>query len=133
MTDRLLDIDHPMINVREATAAGETFAAMGVIATPTSLMPGLANRLLCFPTVRAKDGICNYLELVGLTGPEEAPPPTPQLLTQPYGPVSTVLVADDAKALAKRLEGLGPDVGPVRHLQHDWGLPDGSVITPPSP
>ncbi|MGD1886168.1 MAG: VOC family protein [Cohaesibacteraceae bacterium] len=130
MTDRLLDIDHLMINVPNAQRAGEMFEALGFTVTPLSAMPGLENRLVCFPDTAASDGVCNYIELMGLTDANTAPPPMPDLLSRPFGPVSTVLCASDARAVRARLVASGMRLGSVLDLQRDWHLPSGEVITP---
>ncbi|MEO0382688.1 MAG: VOC family protein [Pseudomonadota bacterium] len=130
MTDRLLDIDHLMINVPNAQSAGEAFEAMGFTVTPLSGMPGLENRLVCFSDTDAAGGVCNYIELMGLTDPSIAPPPMPTLLSRPFGPISTVLCADDVKAARERLVEGGMALGPALDLQRDWHLPSGETITP---
>lgn len=130
MTDRLLDIDHLMINVPNAQAAGEAFEAMGFTVTPLSGMPGLENRLICFSDTDAVGGVCNYIELMGLTDPNIAPPPMPTLLSRPFGPISTVLCADDASAVRDRLVKNGLTLGPALDLKRDWNLPSGETITP---
>lgn len=130
MTDRLLDIDHLMINVPDAEAAGAAFEALGFTVTPLSAMPGLANRLVCFSDTQSQQGVCNYIELMALTDAEVAPPPMPALLGQPLGPVSTVMAADDARAVQARLLEAGMNISSVLDLQRDWHLPGGETITP---
>ncbi|MCC5968658.1 MAG: VOC family protein [Pararhodobacter sp.] len=130
MTDRILDIDHLMINTPDAGATGDAFEHLGFIVTPESLLPGLVNRLICFGDTDATGGICNYVELMCLSDPALAPAPMPTLLAGPFGPVSTVMAVDDAEAATQRLKGLGLQIGPVLHLDRAWQLPDGDVIRP---
>ena len=130
MTDRILDIDHLMISVPDAETAGAAFERLGFTVTPKSVMPGLANRLVCFADADVARGVCNYIELMALTDAATAPPPMPSLLSRPYGPVSTVMAVDDADAATARLIGGGLKVGPVLHLERNWRLPGGEVISP---
>ncbi len=130
MSDRILDIDHLMIHVPDAGKAGEAFASLGFTVTPLSAMPGLANRLVCFRDTNAQAGLCNYIELMGLTDANTAPPPMPELLGSGFGPVSTVMSVDDAEAVRERLMAEGIRLGPVLNLERDWQLPSGEVITP---
>ncbi|MEM9011087.1 MAG: VOC family protein [Pseudomonadota bacterium] len=130
MTARILDLDHLMVNVPDAEAAGQTFERLGFTVTPKSVMPGLANRLICFADADPDHGICNYIELMGMTDPAIAPPPMPDLLARAHGPISTVMAVDDAEAVTARLSDQGLGVGPVLHLQRDWHLPGGEVISP---
>jgi len=130
MTDRILDIDHLMINTPDAGAAGDAFAQLGFIVTDESHLPGLVNRLICFGDTDAAGGICNYVELMCLTDPARAPAPMPVLLSGPFGPISTVMAVDDADAATQRLTGQGLRIGPVLHLDRAWQLPDGEVIRP---
>lgn len=130
MSDRILDIDHLMIHVPDAQKAGDALADLGFTVTPLSSMPGLANRLICFADTDAQAGMCNYIELMGLTDADVAPAPMPELLGNGFGPVSTVMSVDDAEAVRQRLVAGGLRVGSVLDLQRDWQLPSGDVITP---
>lgn len=129
MTDRMLALDHVMVHVPDAEAAGALFERLGFVATPKSGMPGLSNRLLCFPRTDTGAGVCNYVELMQLEDPLRAPPPMPQLLVA-MGAVSTVLSVTDAAAVVDRLRGQGLRLGPALDLARDWHLPDGTTITP---
>lgn len=129
MTDKILAIDHLMIHVTDSEQAGTVFERLGFVATPKSDLPGLSNRLICFGDTPYQRGVCNYIELMALEDPANAPPPMPRLLKK-YGPVSTVLSVDDAHAVHARLIAEGMKIGPVLDLQRDWTLPDGSVVTP---
>ena len=129
MTDKILAIDHLMVHVPDSQQAGAVFEKLGFVVTPKSVMPGLSNRLICFGDTPDGRGVCNYIELMALEDAATAPPPMPQLLDA-YGPVSTVMAVDDARAVTGRLTGDGMRIGPVLDLQRDWALPGGEVITP---
>jgi len=129
MSDRINAIDHVMIHVPASQSAGAVFERLGFAVTPKSGMPGLSNRLVCFGDTPHQDGVCNYFELMALEDAEAAPPPMPRLLDG-FGPVSTVMAVDDARAVTERLQQGGMTIGPVLELQRDWALPDGTVITP---
>lgn len=124
----LIDIDHLMVSVADSQQAGEAFARMGFTVTPKSALPGLSNRLVCFPAQR--DGACNYIELMALEAAASAPPPMPALLDPPGRPVSMVLGSSDAETTQAAMQGLGIDVAPPLHLERDWLLPSGETISP---
>ena len=128
MTDDFLDLDHLMVHVADSEAAGGVFERLGFVATPKSGMPGLSNRLLCFPDTAAQDGVCNYIELMQLEDAALAPQPVPRFLIE-HGPASMVLCADDPAAVRDRLAADGMTLSPALELSREWALPNGEVLT----
>lgn len=128
MKDGLLDIDHLMVSVPDAQSAGRAFEKLGFTVTPLSTMPGLANRLVCFPDTDFEGGVCNYIELMGLTNVAAAPAPVPELLSRRNGPVSTVLAAGNARISRDQLAERGMQLGPPIELQRQWHLPNGETL-----
>jgi Glyoxalase-like domain len=128
MTTGIADIDHLMISVKDSEAAGALFERMGFTATPHSLMPGLSNRLICFPSQQR--GACNFVELMTLEDVDTAPALMPLILLPPGRPVSMVMVAPDIDKTHDALRGQGLNMPPPLHLERDWALPGGEVITP---
>ena len=124
----ILDIDHLMIKTGDLAAPGDRFAELGFTVTARSDMPGLANRLICFDAMIP--GACNYIEIMQLTDPDAAPPPMPDVLDAPDGPVSTVTATSDADATAVALNAAGIRVPPPVSIRRDWPLDTGEVISP---
>jgi len=128
MTTGIAAIDHLMISVEDSQQAGALFERLGFTATPRSLMPGLSNRLVCFPA--QQPDACNYIELMALEDADRAPQPMPQLLPPAGRPVSMVTVAPDIDATYRALREYGLRMPEPIHLERDWDLPGGEVITP---
>jgi len=128
MTIGLAAIDHLMVSVQDSQKAGDLFERMGFTATPRSLMPGLSNRLICFPA--QQPDACNYIELMALEDAALAPPPLPKILPPAGRPVSMVLVSPEIDATYAALCEKGVRAPAPIHLQRDWELPGGEVITP---
>lgn len=128
MAAGFVDIDHLMVSVADSQRAGEVFERLGFTATPHSVLPGLSNRLICFPGRQA--GACNYIELMSLDDASAAPPPMPELLSPSARPVSMVLGTADIDACFADLQAKSVETPPPLHLQRDWLLPSGETITP---
>jgi hypothetical protein len=114
-------IDHLMIRTADSEAAGEAFAALGFAVTPRSLLPGLSNRLICFPA--EDDRAAAFLELISVDDPKAAPEAVRDLLGPNPGPAAVVLATDDAGALAGRLAGR-PGIAAPRDFARAWRLGD---------
>ena len=112
-------IDHLMIQVPDSEAAGEAFAALGFAVTPRSLLPGLSNRLVCFPAEDARAAA--FLELISVDDPRAAPEAVQDLLGPDPGPAAVVLATDDAAALAGWLAGR-PGIAEPRDFAREWCL-----------
>lgn len=130
MSSRILDIDHLMISVAGAVAAGDTMERLGFVVTPRSVIAamGLSNRLVCFPSARPNG--CNFVEFLAIDDPAKAPPVMHAILGRSERPVSMVMVADDARAVEAALRARGVAVGASIHAKRDWVLPGGETISP---
>ena len=65
--------DHLMVMVADEAAAAQEFSQAGFTVTPRSELPGMANRLICFPS-SAVHAAC-FVELLSVERPEDVPPP----------------------------------------------------------
>ena len=128
MSERILDIDHLMVSVRDSQVAGETFERMGFTLTPRSGLPGMSNRLICFDPPSTDR--CNFIEFLGIDDRALAPPMMYDILGDTERPVSMVMVAGDARAVDADLTAKGFEPFPVMELKRDWTLPSGEVISP---
>ena len=130
MTSLIIDIDHLMVSVGRAEDAGATMERLGFVATPLSGIAamGISNRLICFPGTRANG--CNFVELMSIDDRARLPPVMKAVLGTREGPVSMVMVSDDARAAATSLRAGGFEVGPAFHAKRDWVLPSGETISP---
>ena len=128
MTDRIDDIDHLMVSVRDSAVAGETFERLGFYATPRSILPGMSNRLVCFPS--PYEGRCNFIELMALDDAAAAPDIMQSILRPEEGPVSMVMTVEDVPAVDARLRRLGVGIAATMDFQRDWTLPSGEVVSP---
>jgi hypothetical protein len=128
MRNGVLDIDHMMISVRNSQRAGETFERLGFTLTPRSALPGMSNRLMCFPPLHPDR--CNFVEFLGFDDRAAAPAFMHALLGDREGPVSMVMVSPDARAAELELRAHGFEPYPAMALKRDWTLPGGEVISP---
>lgn len=128
MSDRIDDIDHLMVSVRDSAAAGDTFERLGFYVTPRSILPGMSNRLVCFPS--PYEGRCNFIELMALDDAAEAPDIMQSILRPEEGPVSMVMTVADVPAVDARLRRLGVSIAATMDFQRDWTLPSGEVVSP---
>jgi hypothetical protein len=128
MKNGVLDIDHMMISVKNSQRAGETFERLGFTLTPRSALPGMSNRLICFPPTEPDR--CNFVELLGFDDRAAAPAFMHDLLGDREGPVSMVMASRDARAAEQELRANGFDPYPARAFKRDWTLPSGEVISP---
>jgi hypothetical protein len=127
MKNGLIDLDHLMISVAGSDRAGATFERMGFTLTPRSALPGMSNRLICFPSsVRGRN---NFIELLSLDDRATAPAIMHDVLGGSERPVSMVMASPDARTTAAALEelGLSPQ---FMQFKRDWRLPSGEVISP---
>jgi hypothetical protein len=128
MRNGVVDIDHLMISVHDSQRAGETFARMGFTVTPRSALPGMSNRLICFPPVRETGN--NFIEFLGFDDRAKAPSIMHEILGEQERPVSMVMVTGNARAAESALRESGFAPAPVMHFRRDWRLPSGEVISP---
>jgi hypothetical protein len=124
----IVDLDHLMVSVRSAQESGERFARMGFSVTPLSQLPGMANRLIVFPSPYPDRN--NFIEFLALEDAGRAPAVMSDILRLPDRPASLVMASRDSRAAervfaAKRLDPL-----PAMHFKRDWVLPDGNVASP---
>jgi len=120
------DIDHLMLSVRDSKKAGEIFAGMGFAITPRGQLPGMSNHLVCFSDGKTQSP--NFIELMSLDVPEEAPPAMAAALRIPDRPVLMVAATRDAEATRAGLNRAGLEVSPVLESGRTWELPDGEII-----
>lgn len=114
-------IDHLMVRVPDSEAAGASFEALGFTVTPRSLLPGLSNRLVCFPT--EDERAAAFIELISIDDAAAAPEPVVDLLGARHGPAAIVVATEDAEGLARSLAPLS-DILPPRELSRNWDLGD---------
>jgi hypothetical protein len=127
MKNGLIDLDHLMISAAGSDRAGATFECMGFTLTPRSELPGMSNRLICFPSaVRGKN---NFIEFLSLDDRAKAPAIMHDILGASQKPVSMVMASPDARKTNDALEtlGLAPQ---FMEFKRDWRLPSGEVISP---
>ncbi len=120
------DIDHLMLSVRDSEKAGRVFARMGFTITPRGQLPGMSNHLVCFSDGKAQSP--NFVELMSLDVPEEAPPAMAAALRIPDRPVLMVAATRDAEATRAGLNKAGLEVSPVLESGRIWELPGGEII-----
>lgn len=125
MGGAITDIDHLMVHVHDADAAGRAFEALGFTVTPKSVMValGLSNRCVLFRP--AVEGCCNYIELMAREDPARVPPFMHDILGDAEGPVSLVMATPDAQAAADQLADTGVACQPPFAVTRDWHLADG--------
>lgn len=126
MTSDITGIDHLMVSVGDSATAAEIFSKMGFTITPQGQLPGMSNRLICFPNTHGN--IPNFVELMSLDDEDAAPPPMAQALKVPDRPVLIVAASADAKTTEEKLSDAGIGVSPVIDGERDWTLPGGEVI-----
>ncbi len=125
MDGAITDIDHLMVHVHDADAAGRAFEALGFTVTPKSEMValGLSNRCVLFQP--AGEGCCNYIELMAMEDPARVPPFMHAILGVAEGPVSMVMATADAQATADRLADRNMACQPPFGVTRDWHLAAG--------
>ncbi len=112
--------DHLMVMVADEAAAAREFLKAGFTVTPRSELPGMANRLVCFPS-RAPYSAC-FLELLASERPDDVPPVIRSFVGPNLGPVAIVLAVSDMKALLRRLsQQQVATVGPLE-IRRSWEL-----------
>lgn len=121
MRGRPFGIDHLMVRVPDSERAGHVFETLGFTVTPRSTMPGLSNRLVCFPSDDPRGA--SFIELISVDDPDLAPEPVIDLLGFENGPAAVVVATDDAEGLAVELSGQ-PGVLPARDFSRSWELGD---------
>jgi hypothetical protein len=115
-----------MVMVADEAAAAEEFSRAGFTVTPRSELPGMANRLICFPS--SADHAASFIELLSVERPEEVPPRIRSFVGSMLGPVAIVLAVPDLSALQRRLSNKETGVfGPVE-IRRQWTLPTGEKL-----
>lgn len=118
--------DHVMVMVADEATAAQEFSQAGFTVTPRSELPGMANRLICFPSF-ASHAAC-FIELLAVERPEEVPPRIRCFVGSKLGPVAIVLAVPDLTALHRRLSENNASVfGPVE-IRRQWTLPTGQRL-----
>jgi hypothetical protein len=118
--------DHLMVMVADEAAAAQDFSQAGFTITPRSELPGMANRLICFPS-SAAHAAC-FIELLSVERPEEVPPRIRSFVGSMLGPVAIVLAVPDLGALQRQLAEKEANVfGPVE-IRRQWTLPTGERL-----
>lgn len=118
--------DHLMVMVADEAAAAQEFSQAGFTVTPRSELPGLANRIICFPS-SASHAAC-FVELLAVERPEEVPPRIRSFVGSMLGPVAIVLAVPNLTALHRRLSENNISVfGPVE-IRRQWTLPTGERL-----
>ncbi|MDF1734119.1 MAG: VOC family protein [Minwuia sp.] len=121
----VMDVDHLMVHVHDADAAGREFEELGFTVTPKSTMAalGLSNRCVLFQP--ASDLCCNYIELMAKEDPARVPAFMHEVLGTAEGPVSLVMATPDVRAAADGLAGRGVSFQPPFDVERDWHLGGG--------
>lgn len=118
--------DHLMVMVADEAAAAQEFSQAGFTITPRSELPGMANRLICFPS-SAAHAAC-FVELLSVERPEEVPPRIRSFVGSTLGPVALVFAVPDLAALQRRLSEKAAGIfGPVE-IRRQWTLPTGQRL-----
>jgi len=126
VTCDITDIDHLMLAVEDSAEAGEIFARLGFTITPRGQLPGMSNRLICFANEQADRP--NFVELMSLDDPAQAPPSMAKALKIPNRPVLLVAASTDVNETRERLANSGLEISPVIDGERDWTLGNGEVI-----
>lgn len=119
MKGRPFALDHLMVQVPDSEQAGLVFEALGFAVTPRSTMPGLSNRLVCFPPDDPRGA--SFIELISIDAPDLAPEPVIDLLGPRHGPAAIVVATDDAAGLAQELSSR-PGILPARDFSRSWDV-----------
>lgn len=128
MSAPVVDLDHLMVSVRDAHEAGERFARMGFSVTPRSQLPGMANRLIVFPSSHPDRN--NFLEFLALEDPAKAPAVMSDILRDPDRPASLVMASRDARRAERAFAAKNLEPLPAMQFRRDWVMPGGEVVTP---
>lgn len=122
----VIGFDHLMVVVDDlAAAAGEATAA-GFSVTPPSLMPGLANRLVCFAD--AVPGATSFIEFLEITDVAKAPPKVLDALGRAPGPRALVVAVQDTAAYGAHLDRLAIAHATPLTVRRQWVVSDGETL-----
>jgi hypothetical protein len=118
--------DHLMVMVADEAVAAQKFSQAGFTVTPRSELPGMANRLICFPS-DAVHAAC-FVELLSVERPDDVPPRIRSFVGSMLGPVALVLAVPDLDVCQRHLSQQGMScVGPMQ-IRRRWTLPSNQVL-----
>lgn len=118
--------DHLMVMVADEAAAAREFSEAGFTVTPRSELPGMANRLICFPS-SVSHAAC-FIELLSVEQADAVPAAVRDLIGQTLGPISLVFAVSDLNECLRTLVRLGLGViGPLE-IRRRWTLPSGQTL-----
>lgn len=118
--------DHLMVMVGHEDRAAKDFASAGYAVTPRSELPGMANRLVCFPS--ALPYAACFLELLAIERRDDVPPQILSFLGEALGPRAIVVAVADMDGYCGWLGKAGISfAGPIP-IRREWKLPGGEVL-----
>jgi hypothetical protein len=118
--------DHLMVMVADEAVAAQEFSQAGFAVTPRSELPGMANRLVCFPS-SVPNAAC-FIELLSVERPDDVPPRIRSFVGSQLGPIAVVFAVPDLAALKRRLNDKAVDVFGPLEIRRRWTLPSGETL-----
>ncbi len=127
MKNGIIELDHLMCGVKDAVHANEAFEKLGFVVSPLSRTDlGFSNR--CVVLTPATQETANYVELLGLTDPDNTPPAIAALIAGEEGIKQIITCTPDANAAYAALESNGFELRPLLNFQRKWTLPAGDTV-----
>jgi hypothetical protein len=118
--------DHLMVLVADEAAAAREFEDAGFTVTPRSELPGMANRLICFPSSVAC--AASFIELLSVEQPDAVPAAVRDLIGQTPGPIALVFAVPDLNACLRTFSQSGVAVAGPLEIRRRWTLPSGQTL-----
>ena len=118
--------DHLMVLVADEVAAAREFSEAGFAVTPRSELPGMANRLICFPSDAPY--AASFIELLSVEQPDTVPSAIRKLVGQTLGPMAIVFAVPDMDACQRMLAQSGVAVAGPLEIKRRWMLPSGQTL-----
>ena len=117
--------DHLMVMVADEAAAAQEFSQAGFTVTPRSELPGMANRLICFPS--SASYAANFIELLPVERPGDVPPSIRRFIGSLLGPVAVVLAVPDLARCGDGCPRSASVLGPIE-IRRRWTLPSDQTL-----
>jgi Glyoxalase-like domain len=118
----IIGIDHVLVAVHDLEAARMGWTRLGFMTSPRGKHLGRGTSNYCLMFER------DYIELLGVTGPEPAGPEHIAFLAEREGPMKLAWATRDGTAAAASLAALGLHPDSPRDLSRQIELPEGTAV-----
>ncbi|WP_108660927.1 VOC family protein [Acuticoccus kandeliae] len=122
----VIGFDHLMVLVDDLEAVAAEASAAGYTLTPPSLMPGLANRLICFSD--ALPGATSFIEFLQYGDIERVPAVVRNFLGMAPGPAALVIAVEDVAAFGDGLTRQGIAHAEPIAIRRQWAVDGGEIL-----